>query len=454
MRSQISGQGEGEEHGNDVIDRKTVPTTCGDFAHDAQMVNKNQVRCYACERVLTIRVTVAGGLQEFIFPCPYCGTPLTGTFYADQPTGNPVEGFEPKPFELKSEDFDYVEYDPALETPEMRVVAISTELPVHESMLAEPYDSSSFSAFLELINRPHSSAAMVRVVEKVNLFRQTRFEVLPAVRRAAVFYGRGEMDLLSRELGKFPGFADSALSNADPWTAVSVILEGFLAVLGAQDVSRAARGELAELLETAYAMDESVTRRLLNDLVDLMLQEHRRAVIDTLVRSLQQSDALVPGMWVEALSESALDEYRTQRADYDAVKTRFQEIFELGSRSLVLPASLANVVHREDVRQYNDGKRRSLREALKANAAIREVWLEDLPALKMLFDDRARATRNLIGHRLVSYDFKEAVLIDSDGNRHNYLRFLRDYLGAVRSCGLQLAVVAILTNVEQDRVPS
>jgi hypothetical protein len=418
------------------------------------MVNKNQVRCHACERVLTIRVTVAGGLQEFIFPCPYCGAQLTGTFYAEQPTGGPTEDFEPKPFELKSEDFDYVEYDPALETPEMRVVAISTELPVHESMLAESYDSSNFSAFLELIKRPDSTAAMVEVVEKVNLFRQMRFEMLPAVRRAAVFYGRGEMDLLSRELGNFPGFVDSALSDVDPWTAVSVILEGFLVVLGAEDVSQAARGELTGLLGTAYATDEGATRRLLNDLSDLMVKEHRRAVIDTLIRSLQQSDALVPGMWVEALPESVLGEYRTQRADYDAVKTRFQEIFELGSRSLVLPASLANIVHREDARQYNDGKRRSLREALKVNAAIRETWLEDLPALKKLFGDRARVTRNLIGHRLVSYDFKEAALIDNDGNRHNYLWFLRDYLGAVRSCGFQLAVVAILTNVEQDGVAS
>ena len=414
------------------------------------MVNKNQVRCYACERILTIRVTVSGGVQEFVFPCPYCSAQLSGTFYAEQPTGDPTEELPQKDIELKSEDFDYVQYDPELETQEMRVVAISTELPVHKSMLAEPYGASSFSVFLQLMKLPGSTGATIEVVDSVNLLRQMRFEMLPAVRRAAVFYGRGEMDLLSRELAKFPGFAESPLSDEDPWTAVSIILQGFLLVLGARDVSQAARRELGVLLETAYAADEDATRRLLDELTERTLREHRRAVIDTLIRSLLRSDALVPGMWVEALPEATLDEYRTQRADYDDVKTRFQEIFELGSRSLVLPASLANIVHRGDARHYTDGKRFSLRKALNLKAATREAWLEELPALKEVFDDRARVTRNLIGHRLVSYDFKDAVLIDNDGNRYNYLRFLRDYLSAVRSCGHQLDVVAILTNIEQD----
>lgn len=374
-----------------------------------------------------------------------------GSFYAEQPA---AEEGTPRPFELKSEDFDYVEYDPALETPEMLVVAISTELPVHESMLAEPYDSSNFSAFLQLIRLSGDAGAATDVVGQVNLLREMRFELLPPVRRAAAFYGRGEMEKLSRELEKFPEFGDLPIASSSPWKAMTAILQGFLKVLGAGDMREAAQGELAELLEAAFEADRDGTRALLLDLNSRSLQEHRRAVVDTLVRSLEMSDALVPGLWVEALPDLEVDKYRIQRADYDDVKTRFQETFELGSRTLVLPASLANIARRGDARKYSDGERRPLNKALRANAEIREGWLEELPSVKGLYDDRARRTRNLIGHRLVSYDFKDSVLIDNNGNRYNYLSFLRDYLGAVRSCTYQLDVVQLLTEVDQRETDS
>jgi hypothetical protein len=83
-------------------------------------------------------------------------------------------------------------------------------------------------------------------------------------------------------------------------------------------------------------------------------------------------------------------EYKTQCSDYDAIKTRFQEIFELGPRSLVLPASLANIAIRGDVREYGDGRRRSLGQALEKTGAARETWLADLHASKALHEDRAR----------------------------------------------------------------
>lgn len=413
------------------------------------MVNKNQVRCHACGRVITIRVTVSGGLQEFIFPCPYCGAQLTGTFFAEQPTEPLTPENPPKPFELRSEDFDVLDYDRALETEEMRVVAISTELPVHRSMLAEPYEASNFSPFLKLVRLLGQSDGAIEVVEKVNLLRQMRFELLPPVRRAAVFYGGGDIGLLSRELQRIPGFPGSPLAEEDPWRAITAILQGFLRALGTGDMREAAVEELRALLEGSFEKDGQATEKLLADLNARALQEHRRGLLDTLVRSLAVSDALVPGMWVEALPDLEIDQYRIQRADYDEVKTRYQEIFELGSRSLVLPASLSNLLQRGDPREYKDGGRRSLREALSVKAEVREGWLEELPAAKAFYDDTARATRNLIGHRLVAYDFEDAVLVDSKGRRYNYLSFLRDYLGAVRSCAYCLDIVEFLTDIEQ-----
>jgi hypothetical protein len=74
------------------------------------MVNRNHVRCSGCQGVLAIRVTVAGGLQRFVFPCPYCGVQLTGSFYAEQPPWPPDPDVPLKPFEINSEDFDVLDF--------------------------------------------------------------------------------------------------------------------------------------------------------------------------------------------------------------------------------------------------------------------------------------------------------------------------------------------------------
>ena len=46
-----------------------------------------------------------------------------------------------------------------------------------------------------------------------------------------------------------------------------------------------------------------------------------------------------------------------------AVPERYQDLFELTSRTLVVPAALANIVHRGDPRAYCDHVRRSPRDA-------------------------------------------------------------------------------------------
>jgi hypothetical protein len=393
-------------------------------------------------------VTVAGGLQRFIFPCPYCGTQLIGSFYAEQPT-EPFDVGDPhKPFEIKSEDFELLDYDAGRETPDMLAVAINTELPVHVSLLSAPVTEHSLTPFLRLMQLSGHSDQAVEVVERVNVLRQMRFEMLPPVRRAAAFYGRGDMRKLGRELQRIPIISELDLKAADPWAALGVLLQAFLRTIGADAPRRAARDELGQLVRAAADRDSGATRGLVAEFNRRILGEHRRSLLDTLVRSLEVNDALVPGLWLEAIPDLDLDVYRIQRADFDDVKTRYQEIFELGSRTIVLPASLANIARRRDAREYCDGVRHSLRDALRAGAQVREGWLDELPAAKALYDDTARKTRNLIGHRLVSYDYERAALIDDSGTPHNYLLFLRDYLGAVRSCCYLLDVVELLTTFE------
>jgi predicted RNA-binding Zn-ribbon protein involved in translation (DUF1610 family) len=412
------------------------------------VVNRNHVKCRACGRELAIRVTVAGGLQRFVFPCPYCGTQLTGSFYAEQPTGplDPEAGL--KPFEIKSEDFDVLEFDGRRETPQMLSVAINTELPVHISLLALPVTEARLTPFIQFITASGGGEAVGATIERVNVLRQMRFELLPSVRRAASYYAAGDMPRLREALAKVPGCAESPLAKADPWLGAGAVLHGFLSVIGAEEVHAPAREELGDLMQRAITRDADAVQAFLTDFNARALDQHRRGVLDTLIASLEANDALVPGLCLEAAPELKLDEFRIQRADFDEIKSRYQDLFELASRTLVVPAAFANIAHRGDARQFCDGVRRSPKEALRAKASHREAWLAELPAAKRLYDGSARTTRNLIGHRLVSYDYARASLIDDKGRAHNYLTFLRDYLGAVRAAAYMLDVVELATTFE------
>jgi hypothetical protein len=414
------------------------------------VVNRNHVQCHTCNGVLAIRVTVAGGLQRFMFPCPYCGTQLTGSFYAEQPTGPPDPDAVLKPFEIKSEDFDLLDYDAARETPDMLSVAINTELPVHVSLLSMPVTEVRLTPFMQLV--AEAGEGVADTIERVNVLRQMRFELLPSVRRAATAYAANDIERLRGQLTKVPGFEESPFAEADPWAGISALLQGFLRVIGAEPGRIAAREELAGLLERAGERDAGAVRSLLADYARRALPQHRRGVLDTVVAALEASDALVAGMCLEAAPGLDLDEFRIQRADFDELKVRYQDLFELASRTLVLPAALANVDYRGDAREYCDGIRRSLKDALNAKASAREAWLPELPAAQKLYNDSARKTRNLIGHRLVTYDYAQASLIDDKGNAHNYLLFLRDYLAAVRGTAYMLDIVELMTTFEQHGI--
>jgi hypothetical protein len=123
---------------------------------------------------------------------------------------------------------------------------------------------------------------------------------------------------------------------------------------------------------------------------------------------------------------------RVMRDDFDVIKSRYQDVFELASRNLAVVAAFANIARRGDVRQFADGEARSLNAALKERAFVRERWLADLPAANLLFDAMSRRTRNDIGHSLVRYDFGSGALVYDDGPGETYLEFIVDYLSAAR----------------------
>lgn len=433
-------------------DSSPLETTQGHLRRTLRcVVNRNHVRCRSCESEFAIRISVGGGLQRFVFPCPVCSTQLTGEFFAEQPTGPGAWETPLKPFELRSDDFERLEYDDARDATDMLAVAVDTEIPVHLSMFAMPVGEIKGTPFIRFVQEAPQDDAFLQALQSVNELREIRFGLLPSLRRAAVFYAGGGMDRLSNELQNVPGYNGSQLAYAAPWEAVSVLFRICLAVIGAEPVREPASEEFNALLRRARARNADSVRILFAEYAELGSATARRALVDTFLAVFADGDALVPGLLLEATPELDIDNFRIQRSDFDALKSRYQDIFELTSRSLVLPVSLANIVYRGDLRSYPDGRRRSLPQALKATAATREDWLAGLPHTEKLYSQASRQTRNLIGHRLLSYDYERAALIDDAGNAHNYLRFLADYLNMVRTLGYVVDLVEVCTRITQRR---
>lgn len=286
---------------------------------------------------------MGGGLQQFVFPCPACSTQLKGEFFAEQPTGSATADTMLKPFQLRSDDFELLDYERGRETSKMLAVAVDTEIPVHISMFSMPVTEIRGTPFIYLAQQASHGDAFLYAVEAVNRLRELRFVVLPPLRRAAVFYAAGDMQKLGEELRRVPGYAESELTTAAPWKAVSRMFDGFLDVIGDDPARGPATEEFFAVLDKARKRDADATRAFLEDYLLQALPTARRTMVDTFVAVFSSGDSLVPGLYLEAIPELEADEYRIQRSDFDAVKGRYQDIFELASRILVLPAGLANI---------------------------------------------------------------------------------------------------------------
>ena len=409
------------------------------------MVSRNHVRCRSCQGEFAIRISVGGGLQRFVFPCPLCSAQLKGEFFAEQPTGPPLPESSGIPFALRSDDFEPLPYDATRDDSDMLAVAVDTEIPVHVSMFATPIREVRGTPFIRFVDEAQHTDAFLRAMQAVSELRAIRFVLLPPMRRAAVFYGAGDMLRLASELPNIPGYSGSDFAQAPPWEAISFLFRMCVGVIGAEPVCEPANQELASILQQAQARDLDAVGLTLNAYTASALSTARRSMVDTFLAVFNDGDALVPGLFVEAAPDLDIDAFRIQRSDFDAVKSRYQDIFELASRVLVLPAALANIAHRGDPRAYADGRRRSLRESLRAKASTRQAWLGELPDTQQLYSDASRRTRNLIGHRLVNYDYERSALIDDSGEPHNYLLFLVDYLKLVRTLGYVVDLVEMST---------
>ncbi|MFI5258784.1 MAG: hypothetical protein ACHQ01_04140 [Candidatus Limnocylindrales bacterium] len=310
---------------------------------------------------------------------------------------------------------------------------MATDVPVHKSLITGPANQMMLTPYIRALNAL-GHAGLDELMPATMALRGRREEVFPYLRRASLSFLRGDGAGVTAALSDSPAADSIDFSMVDPVELLRVAFSEYCEPLGKASLIEDAITEADQVVEDARATDGVGLEKLLTALEGGPLPEHCKRVFDTTLTLLEDAAAIEPAMWADRID--AIDkcgEFRVMRDDFDLLKVRYQDVFELGSRSLALMARVANIARRGDVSRHADGRTRSLNDALNhTTARHREAWLVDFPAAKYLYDAVARHTRNDIGHRLVRYDIELGSLVFDDGTEENYLLFLVDYLEAVR----------------------
>lgn len=371
----------------------------------------------------------AGSIQPFVLACPHCETGMRGRLHAGRARGQPS---------LLSEDFDLVD---GRGDPDDPAVTVATDLPVHVSLRLGRAGDVMLTPFIHLASSLCNDAAgeLMGRIGSVRVFREEQY---PALRRAALAFARGDGPAVTRALTDEAADTTEFATQFAPTAQIGWAF--MLAYAPAEDAAliEAARTEKADVFGNAVEANPAAVIELLQEMQTRWFTEHTNRVLDSALTLLGDIEPLICGLAAERLENAAgLGDYRVMRDDFDVLKGRYQDIFELGSRSLAFMSRVANIGRRATAADHVNGKRLSLSEAIRLKAVEREPWLADFPVAAQLYSAVKRHTRNEIGHRSVRYDFERGVLVYDDGAEQNYLLFLVDYLQVVRLSHYLLEVV-------------
>jgi hypothetical protein len=399
------------------------------------VIVRQQLRCQTCEEPFVARLGIGSGRLPLIFQCPHCEVALRATLEPD-----------PKTLDLNFKSEDVVPEEDAAEEDEIQSVTVYADVPVPKAMQGIPAKNANLSPFI-LFAQVIGHGELGELMGRVEAMRSFRTNVFPKLRRAASLIRTGDFTALAAAVDRLPGVADiEGLCEQHPLYQFGRYVETLYLPFASLEPRIAAIGELGTLLIAAEHHEGGPEHlETLNNRADWI--EHRRRIYESVVNALSLVETLMPAMAWEQVDEKKykVDDYLVMRDDFDQLKGVYQDLFELGSRSLAYVGSILNLVVRGDPRQFSNGKRCSLTKALRATANQREFILDELPQAKLLYDQIDRHTRNDIGHRLVSFDFATQTLVDDKGRQTNYLLFLEDFLGAVRFSSYLLGVAEKVT---------
>lgn len=392
-------------------------------------------KCRSCGNEMLLRVGMAPAPEMRVrCQCPYCGVALRLRFDIGDASA-----------QMRSEDVSECVASP---DEAIKSLVLYTDLPVHRSLLGRSAKEPA-SAFLLMV--PLWGERAGEYSGRGNDLYRLRTQVFPDVRRAASLYAQGDMARLQPAVDRLAaaGLAPRIGSLPAVYRLARAIDLSYMPLV---DISRKmlATHELISVLMAADQRDPALFLALLGLLRDdLGFDEYRRQVVETAMLVLDHIDALLPGLaWEHVIDAESLDidDFRIVRDDFNELRARYVDIFELASRTLVYLGSIINIATRGDSTAWAQGKPTALHTMLRRPAAAREFILDELPRAKAYYDDIHRHSRNAFGHYNIEYDFEHGELVDQrSGERTNFLLFMSDYLGAARLTGYLLTVAEKLT---------
>jgi len=407
----------------------------------------------SCDNELVLRIGVAGGEQRFIFECPYCQVALRGALYAEPgELGDARAEAQAPRIELRSEDFEELPYEDEREDRSV-AVTIYTDIPVPRALQGLPARQALLSPFIvatQICGMPNT----VEVWQRIGTLRGIREHLLPPLRRAWSTVAAGNLEGLPDALRNVPAADAPEVQRFDPVYRLGRLTDIAYIPLAPAGPQALAPGELMNLcIECERLHGDAYQELLRNFFGEHGLGEHRRRVIETAMACLAAHDALIaPLIWEYVTPEhDVVDDYQVMRDDFEALGGRYQDAFELVSRTTAYLGMILNLWHRDDPEAWSDGRRRTAGVILNQTTAYRrEFILAELPLAREVVAAISRGMRNQIGHRLVAFDFQSQTLVDDAGSRVNYLVFLVDYLAAVRATQYLMTVIEKLT-LDLDR---
>lgn len=410
------------------------------------MVSRHQVKCLTCGEILVVRVQVSASMSPddptsamaFVAPCPHCGVLLHARLVSTPGQQAMVA--------LLSDDVSQVDLDPEAVAP---TLTVATDVPVHVDLVRGSSDQVALTPFIRL-GFALKEDAKRRLASRVGSITQRHEHRFPVLRRSVDAFNRLRLDESAR-LILGPEASDQSLSAIPPAVLLGFEFKQFFEPLGAASVVEAGRIELYELAHSAAKRNPAALLAENKAMWERGLERHRTDVLNKAVTLLGDFDPLIAALAAEELLlAGAHDEFRVMRDDFDILKTRLLDTFELGSITVAYLSRVMNIALRGEANSYpGEPAHLTLAKALRAKAEVREGWLVEMPHAASMFKPVQRKWRNLIGHHLVRNDLARGRLVLNNGAEEQYIVFLTTYLAAVRLSHYLAEATLVLTRLDE-----
>lgn len=395
-----------------------------------RMIQRRIATCNSCDNQFIFRGVVPQGKNSrFLFACPSCGIRLSGAFEVD--SSIPQAEIVPSGFLFTS----------IANSKDLATVTVSTDLPVHKTRHEENLVKGG-SPFLWLsMHMGPGFLEWKQTVDGLHEFKDNYGATLQElVNYASIEQWDKIRDILAEKI-------DPNLEQANDENVIYVVhrlLCSFYVTLVPFSEMVTMLDEYYSYLNDCFDNHGAQYAQLLNDFQSKYgFGMFKKQVYGTYLRIIDAFDSFVTGLLYEKMSDemrAELTEYRLYRTDYDVIKSLYQDLFELNSKSMLYIGAIVNLSKRNDPCSFASGKN-SCNSFRKLTSFQKLAVLEELPFLKEFVGKVSRPMRNKIGHFSAEYDYSSGNIIFEDGSTQNYIEFLAGFLWAVRSIWFLLTVI-------------